>query len=347
MKNLQSPLALLLISCTGLGTLSCKVGYRSSYNFDYTGSTAQFSKRSEIAPEVLDIEITHRFGDVHVEQAAPGEAPAWSWELTTWSEDDARARYYMDQVSLETLQDASLLSFELFLPEAPGSDLKGIKSVLRLSVQPGTRIQLTNAHGDAHLNGLAGELVTDISHGDAHYGSLSGQVRLEHAHGLIAIDDLQAGSMDLRHSSLTGKGLHQRFEIDASHTSIDLSEVHGGLDLEASHSPSKFQGFQGALNFDGSHSKLHLSGDPSQIDLESSHGNLVLVCTGTNLNSLDADTKHSDFELFLPAGYDLQLNAKTDHGSAQNHLPSTPGGKPLRVRIDNSHGDFHLRPAGE
>lgn len=347
MKNLRSPLPLLLFASCTLASAGCTIRHQSGYNFDYSGSTARYSKSYEISAETLEVEIRHRFGDVHVEEASGSETPGWVWELTTWADDDARARHYLDQVSLETLQDGSRLSFELMLPESPGSELRGVKSVLRVTLQPGTQLELTNAHGDAYLSDLTGELETDLSHGDGHYENLSARVRLEHAHGALSLVNLQAGYLDASHTRLTASGLHQDFEIDASHTSLELSEVHARLDLEASHSPSKLEGCDGALRFDGSHSELQFRGDPSQLDLESSHGDLLVECTGVRLDALDAEVEHADFELFLPPGYDLQMRVDTQHGSAQNHMPNSPGGKPLRLDVEISHGAFDLRAGGE
>ena len=323
----------------------CNVHYQSGYHFNYSGETSKYQEEGEIQAHVKSVVIDHRFGDVHISPIAQGESPGWRWNLTTWADDHETAKFFMDQVVLETLTEEGSMSWRLLLPESPGSDLNGVKSILWLSLAEGVEVKLGNAHGDAILQGLDGAIETDLSHGDADYSDLTGKLRLRHAHGSVDLSNVQSGRLKLSHGDLRANGIHDSFQLKLEHSELEASQIAKGLQLDMSHSEADLKDLAGAFRFDGSHSDLMLSGDPASLVLDGSHTDLEVWCEGDALNFVEAGFEHGDFDLFLPAGSNVDGKYHTNHGSASETLSADPARKLVRVEVNSSHGDFRLRAA--
>ncbi len=93
------------VSLVGLVTLAvggCNISFVSNsggYNFDWKGDTHTRIAEGAIEPEVKEIVVQNRFGQIHIE-TAEGE-PTWKWELKCWGHGRDEAEAWANQILMQ------------------------------------------------------------------------------------------------------------------------------------------------------------------------------------------------------------------------------------------------------
>lgn len=226
------------------------------------------------------------------------------------------------------------VSFEIYVPEAVGSDLQ-------------------TSGGNIHLSDLSGNENFSTSGGNLHLTNLSGKITGETSGGNVHIADSR-NEIDLRTSGGNMHATHceGNITLTTSGGNMDLSDVKGTIHATTSGGHIDGDAVAGELRTSTSGGNIHLNNMTCSLNASTSGGSIDVTMKSVG-KYLELENSGGNIHLNLPGGlgYNLAISGDKIHtdklnnfsGTMDNHsIDGKLNGGGIPVRVSNSSGHVTL-----
>ena len=186
------------------------------------------------------------------------------------------------------------------------------------------------AHGQAHVESVAGELTLEAEHGPARVLDVAGDLTIDHRHG-----DVEVARVGFAHV----RGAHGDWKLEGLRAGVDLSCEHGDVSIHTEAGDVRVRNRHGDLSvradsLEGSQEPVRASNDHGDLELHlpaSAHGEVSVT--------------HGDLDVFFSEAPTAAILAEAAYGDVHSDVPvfAINNDADTALRLDASHGDVTVR----
>ncbi len=298
------------------------------------------------------------------------------------TESEAEQRAQEADVVLEPVPGGPPGSYQLRFT-VRGHDAGSARADLELRVPERTSVHLESRRGDAHIEGLTGEVQVELSRGSAELASITGPVKVELRRGNARVEHVR-GNVEVRGrgNEITVADVQGEARIEgefvgpirASAISQEARFVSRRTNFMAQRIDGELELIRGDLNVRRPAGNITLIAEDKDIDLDdlegavrvqNRHGLIRLRFPQPPRQPLEAESHSGDIEVVLPANSAFTIDARAPSGEIINQfsgdqltLKEEDGGATLTgsygqrgpaIRLTSRYGSIRLlraTPAG-